>query len=383
MTDLLAPLSHNQLRLLDVMADQYLKRNEWPVWSFVRGTLIREGLDADEMIQSLPVLGSRSPGLGMSYGLTWHNRIGHMSDGERPALTVAAAWHISRLMPSMAHPFLNVLRKLVEIQRDMPLDPDKVVQATYTADDVRRALPTISDLFMSRLPAILDHEPPTWGGSRWGGNEKWTREMGRDTHSYAGVNDVKSYVARVAELMPEPVVIGAEQVQTGPSLRLPHPVLVSQLPTSVAAFYSEPEESATPEPQPPSSAYVDAALVKELEAKHGMTKWSLNKLLQLIAELNSNYAMENPYACHMLLRAILDHVPPVFSANNFEQLASSPPQSWKQTDKDYLRQLKNFKPQGHDALHRQIRESADLIKMGYMPPQAWLEALLRLVIDAL
>ncbi|MGY5015121.1 hypothetical protein ACWCY6_44965 [Streptomyces sp. 900105755] len=86
---------------------------------------------------------------------------------------------------------------------------------------------------------------------------------------------------------------------------------------------------------------------------------------------------------HMLLRAILDHVPPVFGAHNFEQLASSPPQAWKQTDKDYLRQLKNFKPQGHDALHRQIRESADLIKMGYMPPQAWLEALLRLVIDAL
>ncbi|WP_189266666.1 hypothetical protein [Streptomyces fuscichromogenes] len=321
----------------------------------------------------------------MSYGLSWEPRFGYIQDDVKPHLTVAAALHVPSLMSVMAHPFLNVLRKLVEIYRAVPLEPDKVVQAVYTAKTIKQALPSISDLFMARLPEILNHEPPTFGGSKWAEDGEWIRDLGRDISRYAGLSDVKSYVARVTELMPEPVVIGAEPVRTGPShrFRLPQSVIVRQLPTSPMGFNSEPEESPAPESQPPAPVYVDESLIQELEAKHSTTKWSLNKLIQLLRELNSNYAMENPYSCHMLLRAILDHVPPVFGANNFEQLASSPPQAWKQTDKDYLRQLKNFKPQGHDALHRQIRESADLIKMGYMPPHAWLEALLRLVIDAL
>ncbi|MER6329264.1 hypothetical protein ABT298_07980 [Streptomyces sp. NPDC001034] len=381
MTDLLAPLSPDQTLLLQTMADPYVRTGEWPTWYFVRETLDRQGLDADKLIGSLP---QRKLPLSMAtYGLAWYPRTGYIQDEEKPALTVAAALHVPSLMAVMAHPFLNVLRKLVEIYRAVPLEPDKVVQATYTAKMIKRAVPSISDQFMARLPEILNHEPPTWGGSKWTEDGEWIRDLGRNISRYAGINDVKSYVARVSELMPEPVAIGAEQVQTGPRLRLPQPVVVRQLPISVSGFYSEPEESAEPEPQPPASVYVDESLIEELEAKHSTTKWSLNKLLQLMRELNSNYAMENPYACHMLLRAILDHVPPVFGVNNFERLASSPPQDWKATDKDYLRQLKNFKPQGHDALHRQIRESADLIKMGYMPPQAWLEALLRLVIDAL
>jgi hypothetical protein len=380
-TDLLAPLSPDQMLLLQTMAGPYVRTNDWPTWHFVRETLNRDGgLDADKLIQSLPRVGP-SPGMGASYGLSWEPRFGYIQDDVKPHLTVAAAWHVPSLMSVMAHPFLNVLRKLVEIYRAVPLEPDKVVQATYTAEMIRQALPSISDLFMARLPEILNHEPPTWGGSKWTEDNAWIRDLGRDTSRYAGLNDVKLYVARVTELMPEPVKVGAEPVPVAPSYRFSPPIIVRQLPTSVTGFNSDPE--IPPAPETPTAVYVDEPLIKELEARHSTTKWSLNKLLQLINELNSNYAMENPYSCHALLRAILDHVPPVFGANNFEQLASSPPVAWKPTDKDYLRQLKNFKPQGHDALHRQIRASADLIKMGYMPPQAWLEALLRLVIDAL
>ncbi|MGW1622301.1 hypothetical protein [Streptomyces sp. NPDC002172] len=381
MTDLLAPLSHDQLLLLHTMAGPYTRTGEWPTWYFVRETLDRQELDADKLMQSLPLL--KVPMTTATYGLAWYPLTGYIQDEEKPALTVAAALHVPPLMAIMSQPFLNVLRMLVEIYRAVPLEPNRAVRVTYTAKKIKQAVPSLSDQFVARLPEILTHEPPTWGGSKWTEDGEWIRDLGRNVSRYAGINDVKSYVARVTELMPESVVVGAEPVQTGPRLRLPQPVIVRQLPPSVTGFNSEPEESPAPEPQPSALVYVDESLIKELEAKHSTTKWSLNKLIQLLRELNSNYGMENPYACHALLRAILDHVPPVFGANNFEQLASSPPQAWKQTDKDYLRQLKNFKPQGHDALHRQIRESADLIKMGYMPPQAWLDALLRLVIDAL
>ncbi|MEV8562419.1 hypothetical protein AB0478_39480 [Streptomyces sp. NPDC051917] len=128
---------------------------------------------------------------------------------------------------------------------------------------------------------------------------------------------------------------------------------------------------ATPAPAP---VYADESLIKQLDAQHGTTKWSLNKLVQLIHELNSNFAAENLYACH---------VPPALNAKYFEQLASSPPSNWTKTDMGYLQKLKDFKPQDNDALHCQIRTSENLITMGYIPPQAWPEALLRLVIDAL
>ncbi|MGY5015122.1 hypothetical protein ACWCY6_44970, partial [Streptomyces sp. 900105755] len=174
---------------------------------------------------------------------------------------------------------------------------DGVRQSGTSSKTIKQELPSISDLFMARLPEILNHEPPTFGGSKWAEDGEWIRDLGRDISRYAGLDDVKSYVARVTELMPEPVVIGAEPVRTGPRLRLPEPVIVRQLPTSVMGFNSEPEESPAPELEPPAPVYVDESLIKELEAKHSTTKWSLNKLIQLLRELNSNYAMENPYSC--------------------------------------------------------------------------------------
>jgi hypothetical protein len=50
---------------------------------------------------------------------------------------------------------------------------------------------------------------------------------------------------------------------------------------------------------------------------------------------------------------------------------------------DYLRLLKDFKAQGHDALHRHIRKTPDLIGMRDVPSKSWLNTFLRLVTDAL
>ncbi|MGW2962754.1 hypothetical protein ACWDGI_30430 [Streptomyces sp. NPDC001220] len=341
------------------MAAPYVKWNRWPMWQFVRETLSRQGLDADKLIDSLPQVGP-PPGMGVSYGLAWYSRPGYIGDAERVALTVAAAPHVPSLLPVMAHPFLNVLRKLVEIYRAAPLDPDSVVQVAYTAEMIRQALPSISDQFMERLPGILDHEPPTWFGSKSGANGEWARGLKHGISRYDGVRFVKSYVVRVTELMPPPI----------------------DLPTSFAGD-SEPEAMSAFASQPPAPVYVKEPLIKELEDKNTSSQWDVTKLVQLTRELNSNFALDNPYACHALIRAILDHTAPVFGQKSFEQVASNSLAAWTKTDKDYLRKLLDFKPQGHDALHRHIRKSADLIDMHDVPSSAWLNAFLRLVIDAL
>jgi hypothetical protein len=381
-TDLLAPLSHNQLSLLTMMADPYVQTGQWPTWYFVRETLNRvEGLDADEQIQSLPRVGL-PPGQGMSYGLTWSNHPQLIQDDTRPGLTVAAAIHVPSLLSVMAHPFLNVLREVVKIYQATPLEPDKVAPATYSAEMIKRALPSISDLFMARLTDILDHEPATRGGSRWGGDEEWTREMGRDVARYGGIDGVKQYVERVTALMPKPRTVSVEAARSRSVTGRPSATL-GDLHRFMTGSNLVPEAQPVSDPQPKTPVYVKEALVKELEDKNATSQWDVTKLVQLARELNSNFALDNPYACHALIRAILDHTAPVFGQKTFEQVASNPPQEWTKTDKDYLRLLKDFKAQGHDALHRHIRKSADLIDMHDVPSKTWLNAFLRLVIDAL
>ncbi|MEU9413575.1 hypothetical protein AB0E08_48895 [Streptomyces sp. NPDC048281] len=321
----------------------------------------------------------------MSYGMSWEPRFGYIQDDVKPHLTVAAALHVPSLMTVMAQPFFNVLRTLVEFHRAMPLEPDKVVQAVYMPKMIRRELPSISDQFMARLPEILNHEPPTWGGSKGLIDGEWTRELGRDISRYSGLNDVQSYVIRVAELMPEPVTVGAEPMQTGPRLRLPQPVIVRQLPTSVMGLNSEPEESPASEPEPSTPVYVDELLIKELETNGATSQWDVTKLVQLLRELNSNFAAENAYSCLALLRATLDHIPPVLNASDFDQAASNFKwgKSNKSTDRAYALKLKDARALGDDVLHRQIGKNPDLLDMEDVPHRRYLNRVLRHVIDAL
>lgn len=118
---------------------------------------------------------------------------------------------------------------------------------------------------MARLPEILNHEPPTWGGSKWTEDGQWTRPGSQrlSLRRYQRRQDVKLYVVKVTALLPEPVSTDVELAKSAPRLRLPQPVLVSQLRTSVTGFYSEPEESPAPEPHPPVPVYVDESLIEE------------------------------------------------------------------------------------------------------------------------
>jgi hypothetical protein len=105
----------------------------------------------------------------------------------------------------------------------------------------------------------------------------------------------------------------------------------------------------------------------------GPFDWS--KLLRLIDEVNGNYSHGNVYAVHTLLRAILDHVPPLFGCANFAGVVSN--YHWGQTDKAYMRKLLDFRMQADDALHRQISARLDLLSREDLPPRAWINRLLQ------
>ena len=82
-------------------------------------------------------------------------------------------------------------------------------------------------------------------------------------------------------------------------------------------------------PAPPPAAsgtvkppYVSATRLAELRALKN-PQWDFTKLVQLCNELNLAHEHACHYAVAMLLRAIIDHVPPVFGVTTFSQVVAN------------------------------------------------------------
>jgi hypothetical protein len=116
---------------------------------------------------------------------------------------------------------------------------------------------------------------------------------------------------------------------------------------------------------------VSASLAKRAEAL-GLDP---GKLTRLLAELNDNYSRGNAYAAHALLRAVLDHIPPLLGCADFKAAANN--YSWSRTDRGYARRLLDFKLQADDVLHRQISKRTDQLDIEDMPPRVWLNKILQ------
>lgn len=127
-----------------------------------------------------------------------------------------------------------------------------------------------------------------------------------------------------------------------------------------------PAASARPESIPSERMYVQASVLDELRASGQASRWNCEKLLRFSEELNACFALQHRYACHMLIRAILDHVPPLFGHSSFDSVASE--YAWPRTDRRYMIQLRQFKAQADDALHRQISSQADVLTLDDLPP---------------
>ena len=122
-------------------------------------------------------------------------------------------------------------------------------------------------------------------------------------------------------------------------------------------------------------AYLDPRVTASIQALPPTHGFDHTKLLRLMAELDDNFARENAYAAHALLRAILDHIPPMLGCASFSAVANNYP--WARTDKGYVRRLLDFRLQADDVLRRQISRYPDLLSLEDMPPRACLNRLLQ------
>lgn len=118
----------------------------------------------------------------------------------------------------------------------------------------------------------------------------------------------------------------------------------------------------TPAPSifaPKAPPYVSAERILELKALP-RDQWDFAKLVQLCVELNEVSASGNAnYATAMLVRAIVDHVPPVFGAKNFNHVAENygGTSSFKGSMQHLNRSMRNI---ADGILHEQIRSKESL-----------------------
>ncbi|MGO4389059.1 hypothetical protein AB4Y85_16130 [Microvirga sp. 2YAF29] len=109
---------------------------------------------------------------------------------------------------------------------------------------------------------------------------------------------------------------------------------------------------------PHHAPYVSPLRIAEIEALKG-GGWDFAKLARLCNELNVAHSSDCYFATAMLIRAITDHVPPVFGMTSFTQVASnySGSQSFKKSMQHLQGSLRNI---ADGILHEQIRSKESL-----------------------
>ncbi len=130
------------------------------------------------------------------------------------------------------------------------------------------------------------------------------------------------------------------------------------------------------------SSYVDSDRLSELRAIKS-EKFDLEKLVRLCEELNKCYIDGSYFAVAMLVRAILDHVPPVFECKSFTQVASNYPEATR-SFKQSMENLENSSRKIADAhLHSQIRKKEVLPNKTQVNFASDLDVLLAEIVRAL
>ncbi len=94
--------------------------------------------------------------------------------------------------------------------------------------------------------------------------------------------------------------------------------------------------------------YVESSTILQL-SEIKSENFDLTRLIKLCKELNDNYSLGNYLSCGMILRSILDHVPPVFKMKSFEEVSSN---YGSQSFKDVVKPLQESTKKIVDPYHQ-------------------------------
>ncbi len=109
---------------------------------------------------------------------------------------------------------------------------------------------------------------------------------------------------------------------------------------------------------PPPGHYVDKKRLQSLKKKKEGA-FDLSRLVQMLIELDHAASLDNCISVGLIVRAILDHVPPIFGVNSFAEIANN--YNGTKSFKASMLHLENSSRKIADAyLHTKIRQRESL-----------------------
>ncbi|OGK13477.1 hypothetical protein A3A93_01470 [Candidatus Roizmanbacteria bacterium RIFCSPLOWO2_01_FULL_38_12] len=123
-------------------------------------------------------------------------------------------------------------------------------------------------------------------------------------------------------------------------------------------------------------SYINDNILQGFQSKTGY--FNYQKLITLIEELNFNYSNKKTYSACMVLRAILDHVPPLLDKDDFSSMVNN--HIWgneKSSRRKAVKELLTFRNIPDDVLHNQITDKSDVIDFTYLPSKFSVNVLLK------
>ncbi len=104
-------------------------------------------------------------------------------------------------------------------------------------------------------------------------------------------------------------------------------------------------------------SYVDLSRIDDLK-KIKIKDYDLTRLIKQCEELNDASKKGNPYSVILLVRAIIDHIPPIFGKKNFQEVANN--YGSKSFQESMERLDKSLRKIADSGLHQQIRKKETL-----------------------
>jgi hypothetical protein len=183
------PTAEQQL-VLDLVAQIYLTRGDWPAWAWLEEELERQGHNGVAVYRSF----GREFSVG--YSAVWPRREPSPSPQDRVGLTLAGLAHVQLAIP-LVQATLNLISALGRCRESVRLDPfaverPKIPRATILQGRVD------SSLYGSMVVQLLLKEPATWHCQFNPATAEWQEvELSPEIRRFAGVQSVDDYLQRL------------------------------------------------------------------------------------------------------------------------------------------------------------------------------------------
>lgn len=120
--------------------------------------------------------------------------------------------------------------------------------------------------------------------------------------------------------------------------------------------------------------YIKIDIIEAFEIKEG--PFNYQKLVKLLRQINDNYGRGNEHACSQLLKATLNHIPPLLGYKTFEELSNN--YKWSSdAHKTYAHLLNEWTAEAHDVTHTYISDRDDLFTTEDLPPPIRINTILQ------